>query len=143
LEYVQENTPFEIRQLMLALSQAAGHSERSLTTTYETIAYHIHCSSSRRWLDDVMRQQERIHDDNQLDVQLKRRDHEEGHGREERDEYKEDDNDQKEDLDEKEERYRGRSVCFSISYPVIARYAALSRQAQHFGEGAPIDGGPR
>lgn len=71
---------------MLALSSLAGHSGRSLTTTYETIAYHIHCSSSRRWLDDVMRQQEGDDDD---DAQLNRGDHEEGYGREKRDHHEE------------------------------------------------------
>jgi hypothetical protein len=88
-----------------------------------------------------MRQQKGIHDDNQHDVQLNRGDHEEGYGREERDDHKEGGNDHQEDLDQKEERYRRRFVCFSISitvsYSVTARFAAPDRRAQHFGEDAP------
>jgi hypothetical protein len=67
---------------MLAASAPAGHSGRSLTTTYETIAYYIHRSSGRLWLNDVMRQQEGIHDDNQY-VQLHRCDYQEGTSQEE------------------------------------------------------------
>src|SRR5438105_15789526 len=60
------NTGFDLPQLMLALAQTAGHSERSLTTTYETITYLLHCSPSRSWLVNVvMRQQDRIDDDQQ------------------------------------------------------------------------------
>ena len=51
---------------MLALVQTAGHSGRSLTTTYETITYLLHCSPSYSWLAHVvMRQQDRIDDDQQ------------------------------------------------------------------------------
>jgi hypothetical protein len=56
--------PVRDPELMLAGFLPAGHSGRSLTTPYEKIAYHIHCNSSRRWLDDVMREQEGIDDDN-------------------------------------------------------------------------------
>jgi len=58
------NTSFDTPQLMLALAQTAGHSERSLTTTYETIPYLLHCSPGSSWLlNVVMRQQDRIDDD--------------------------------------------------------------------------------
>ena len=74
---------------MLALCSADEHSGRSLTTTYETNTYLLHYSPHRRWLVDVVRQQERVHDDNQHDVQLNRGDHEEGYGREENDDHEE------------------------------------------------------
>jgi hypothetical protein len=113
---------------MLALSLPAGHSGRSLTTTYETIAYHIHCNSSRRWLDDVMRQQEGDNDDLQHDVELNRGDHEEGHGREERDDYEEVGYHQ-EDLDQEEGGHRRLTGCFSssiaVSYSVRLAIPAL------------------
>jgi hypothetical protein len=116
---------------MLALPSPAGHSGRSLTTTYETIAYHIHCSSSRRQLDDVMRQQEGIDDDNQLDVELNRGDHEEGFGRQERDDDEE--GNHQEDLDQEEGGQQCFAICFSssitVSYSVTVRFAALSRRA--------------
>ena len=82
---------------MLALSSPAGHSGRSLTTTYETIAYYLNCSSRRLWLDDVMRQQEGIGDDDQLN----RGNHEKGYRREERDHKEVGDNHQ-EEHDQKE-----------------------------------------
>jgi hypothetical protein len=108
---------------MLALSSAAGHSGRSLTTTYETITYLLHCSSSRRWLDDVMRQQEGIDDDIQHDVQFNCGDHEEGYSREERDDHEEGGNDHQKNLDQKEERDRGLSVAGSIGRGVtVARW---------------------
>lgn len=40
---------------------------RTLAIPYEKIPYHIHCSSSRRWLDDVMRQQKGIDDDQHVE----------------------------------------------------------------------------
>ena len=59
---------------MLALGKTAGHSGRSLSTTYETIPYLLHCSPSCSWrLNVVMRQQDRIDDDHQHE----RCDHEE------------------------------------------------------------------
>ena len=85
-----------------------------------------------------MRQQEGI-DDN--DVQLNRGDHEEvdhesaGH--------EEVDHDHEEIFDQKEDRYRRRSVCFSISYSVTARFAALGRRAQLSARAHLIDGRPR
>ena len=109
-------------QLMLALASPAEHSGLSLTTTYETIAYHIHCSSIRYWLDDVMRQQKGIHDDNRHDVQLNRGDHEEGYGREERDGG----NDHQEDLDQKEERNGYVAVSIGVACWLESGWAPVS-----------------
>jgi hypothetical protein len=102
---------------MLALSSPAGHSGRSLTTTYETIAYYIHCNSGRRWLDDLMRQQEGDDDDFQLDVELNRGDHEEGLGREERDDYEEV-GDHQEGFNQEEGGHRRLSSSIAVSYSV-------------------------
>jgi hypothetical protein len=107
-------------QLLLAVSLRAGHSERSLTTTYETIAYYIHCSSSRLWLDDVMRQQERIGDDNRYDGQLNRGNDEEGYGREERDD-KEGVNNHQEEHDQEEGGRRCLAGCIAVTSSVTAR----------------------
>ena len=80
-----------------------------------------------------MRQQEGIDDDIQHDVQLNRGDHEEGRGREERDDHEEGGHDHQEDLDQKEDGRRRLAGCFSsgvtVSYSVTARFAALSRRA--------------
>jgi hypothetical protein len=118
-------------QLMLALSAPAGHSGRSLTTTYETIAYHLHCSSSRLWLDDVMRQQEGIGHD---DVQLHRRHFQEGAGKERDDKEVGDDHQEEHEKEDGRGRLAG---CFSssVARTLIAGFAARSRRAQHFGEG--------
>jgi hypothetical protein len=118
----------DLPQLMLALAHTAGHSGRSLTTTYtyETIPYLLHCSPSCSWLlNVVMRQQDRIDDDQQ---------HERG-GHEEvehdRAGHQEVDHDQKEVVQEKDGH---RSVA--VTYSVTARFAAQGRGSQHFGEGA-------
>src|SRR5438552_1404276 len=110
---------------MLALAQTAGHSERSLTTTYETITYLLHCSPSRSWLVNVvMRQQDRIDDDQQHER--------DGHEKVEHDRAGHQEVDDKEvDVQEKE-RDRG----LPVSYSVTARFAAPGRGSQHFGEGA-------
>ena len=108
---------------MLALASAAGHSGRSLTTTYETIAYYIHCNSSRRWLDDIMRQQEGD-DDDIRHVELHRGDHEEGHGREERDDHEEVGYHQ-EDLNQEEGGHRRLAGCIAVSYSVRLAISAL------------------
>jgi ABC-type Zn2+ transport system substrate-binding protein/surface adhesin len=115
-----------------------------LTTTYETIAYHIHCSSSRRWLDDVMRQQEGDDDDEQHDVQLHRRDHEEGHGREKRDEHEEDCHHQ-EDLDQEDDGRGCLVVYFSSSFSITFTCSVTARLAAPppgttIQRGRPIDG---
>jgi hypothetical protein len=110
---------------MLALTSAAGHSGRSLTTTYETIPYYIHCTSSCRWLDDIMRQQEGVHDDHAV-VQLNGCDYEEGHDEEGA-------NDQEKDLDQEEDRCFF-SGSFAFPYSVTVRFAAPGRRAQQFGE---------
>ncbi|HEX7516737.1 MAG TPA: hypothetical protein VF345_05565, partial [Chthoniobacterales bacterium] len=44
-------------------------------------------------------------------------------------------------FDQEEDGHKCLAVCFSssitVSYSVTARFAALGRRAQHFGEGAP------
>lgn len=53
---------------MLALTQPAEHSGRSLTITYETIPYLLHCSPGcSRLLNVILRRQEGIDDDHQHD----------------------------------------------------------------------------
>lgn len=120
---------------MLALFSPAGHSERSLTTTYETIPYHLHRSSSPLWLDDILRQQEGIDDDN-LDVELNRGDHEEGYGHKEGRHHEEGAGDHQEDH-QKENGRRRFSSGVTVAYSVTVRFAALRRRAHTFGESAP------
>ena len=82
-----------------------------------------------------MRQQERVHDDEQH-FQLDRGDHEERHGREKRDEYEEVVHHQ-EDFDQEEGGHRCLVVFISgifpslvtFTYSVTARFAAPSRRA--------------
>jgi hypothetical protein len=101
--------------------------------TYETIPYHIHCSSRRLWLDDVMRQQEGISDDHQLN----RSDHEEGYGCEERDDHEEGGHDHQED-DEKES---GRSRV-TITYSVTPSFCGPKPPKTHLARAHPFDGAP-
>jgi hypothetical protein len=124
-------TGFDIPQLVLALAETAGHSGRSLTTTYETIPYLLHCSPSCSWLPNVvMRQQERIDDDHQHE----RDDHEEVEH--DRANHQKVDRDQKEVVVQEKDGHRHLAVCFSVSYSVTARFAAPGCGSQHFGEGA-------
>ena len=117
------NTASTLPQLMLALAKTAGHSGRSLSTTYETIPYLLHCRPSCSWrFNVVMRQQDRIDDDHQRE----RADHKEvEHDRADHEEV-----DDKEGVQEKEGD-RG----FAVSYSVTARFAASGGGPQHFGEG--------
>jgi hypothetical protein len=127
---------------MLALSSLAGHSGRSLTTTYETIAYHLHSSSSRLWLDDVMRQQKGIDDDDQLN----RGNHKKGYRREERDD-KEVGDDHQEEHDQKESGRGCLAGCFSSSiartYSVTSGFAARSRRHNISARAHRLDRRPR
>ena len=133
--------PVESPELMLALSSPAGHSGRSLTTTYETIPYLLRYSPSRRWLlNVVLRHQEGIDDDDQHDQLGSSSDHQEEVDYD-RAGHEEVDHHHQEVLDQEEDGHQCLAVCFSISitvsYSVTVRFAAVGRRAQPFGEGAP------
>ena len=105
----------------------------SLTTTYETIPYLLHYSPSRRWLlDVVLRQQEGVDDDDQHEQLGDSVDHQE---EVDRPGHEEVDHDHEEVFDQEEDGDRGVAICFSISYSVTARFAALGRRAQLFRRG--------
>jgi hypothetical protein len=115
---------FDLPQLMLAASTPAGHSGRSLTTTYETIAYHIYCSSGRLWLDDLMRQQERIHDDDYQRV-VHGGDHEEVDHKGAR--HQEVDYDYEEVFNQEEDGRGCVAVCFPFTYSLTIKFSTGRR----------------
>jgi len=98
----QKNLPFRDVSLRPCLLLSGWTFFAGVGHIYENIPYHIHCSSGRRWFDDVMREQEGIDDDNRHDNQLNRDDYEEGYGREENDDH-----------DQEGERFRCVSITFA------------------------------
>lgn len=118
---------------MLALSSSAGHSGRSLTTTYETIPYLLHYSPRRRWLlDVVMRQQEGIDDDDQHEQLGDSEDHQEEVDRPGHEEV-----DHEEVFDQEEDGNRGVAICFSVSYSINCQVRGTRPPSPTYGEGAP------